>query len=206
MKTMTSQFVAIENVVDCWATPIYTAYYGRDAVTDILSRGILLRCTRLPNVSTTNVRSWKSDIDRTLWDDESGATVLHRIREGVNALTTASGYRSDAIAETASDLAVEGWSVVCGDRSYQRLHSHPGARWAGVFFVDADECGDAPGVLEFLDPRHAARPWGLRTFALRPEAGLLVMFPGWLEHWVQPIGGGCKRISLAFNVGQARVA
>jgi hypothetical protein len=34
---------------------------------------------------------------------------------------------------------------------------------------------------------------------LRPEAGLVVLFPNWLEHYVEPHEGEAPRICVAFN-------
>ena len=33
-----------------------------------------------------------------------------------------------------------------------------------------------------------------------PEAGLLVIFPSWLYHWVHPYVGPTPRIAVSFNV------
>jgi hypothetical protein len=34
----------------------------------------------------------------------------------------------------------------------------------------------------------------------RPEAGMMVVFPSWLYHFVNPYFGDGERISIAFNV------
>jgi hypothetical protein len=61
------------------------------------------------------------------------------------------------------------------------------------------------GVLEFLDPRAGAEavsapgdPYG-ELFRVRAQAGLLVMFPSWLYHWVHPYAGETPRIAISFN-------
>jgi uncharacterized protein (TIGR02466 family) len=35
---------------------------------------------------------------------------------------------------------------------------------------------------------------------IRPQAGLLVLFPAWLSHQVRPYHGDRARISVAFNL------
>ena len=61
------------------------------------------------------------------------------------------------------------------------------------------------GVLEFLDPRAGVDavtapgdPYG-EPFRVRPQAGLLVIFPSWLYHWVHPYSGQTPRIAISFN-------
>ena len=36
--------------------------------------------------------------------------------------------------------------------------------------------------------------------AIRPEAGMLVLFPSWLRHSVRPHGGDRERVSVAINL------
>jgi hypothetical protein len=77
-----------------------------------------------------------------------------------------------------------------------------------VYYVNAgSDSPDQPlsGVLEFLDPRAGVEavttpgdPYG-EPFRVRPQAGLLVIFPSWLYHWVHPYGGQTPRIAVSFN-------
>jgi hypothetical protein len=60
-------------------------------------------------------------------------------------------------------------------------------------------------VLEVQDPRGCVdmagmpgNPFG-RTIAITPASGLMVVFPSWLYHWVNPYHGAGERISIAFN-------
>jgi hypothetical protein len=68
------------------------------------------------------------------------------------------------------------------------------------------------GILEFLDPRAGVDavtapgdPYG-EPFRLRPQAGLLVIFPSWLYHWVHPYTGQTPRMAISFNATPATVA
>ena len=96
-------------------------------------------------------------------------------------------------------------------------HTHPGAFWSGVYYVDDGGISADPslgGALEFLDPRGAgpvmyaphlgfAMKGGLSGGAnevLQPKAGRLVLFPSWLLHQVRHYRGTAERISIAFNL------
>jgi len=65
------------------------------------------------------------------------------------------------------------------------------------------------GVLEFLDPRAGVEavtapgdPYG-EPVRIRPQAGLIVIFPSWLYHWVHPYAGHTPRIAVSFNASTA---
>ena len=78
-----------------------------------------------------------------------------------------------------------------------------------MYYVDAGDPDDAmplSGCLELLDPRPAAGgvntpgdPFG-HPVRIAPVAGLLVLFPSWLTHWVHPHSGRRERIAISFNV------
>ena len=64
------------------------------------------------------------------------------------------------------------------------------------------------GLLEFIDPRSGAEavtapgdPYG-EPFRIRPQSGLLVIFPSWLYHWVHPYAGSTPRIAVSFNASE----
>ncbi|MGE0153553.1 MAG: 2OG-Fe(II) oxygenase family protein [Reyranellaceae bacterium] len=106
-------------------------------------------------------------------------------------------------------LDVNGWANVNRDGHYNRAHSHGGVHWSGVYYVAAGQPDQAVannGVLELIDPRGLGGvvaapgfPAG-HSLVVVPEPGLLVLFPGWLQHWVTPYRGTGERISIAFNI------
>ena len=86
-------------------------------------------------------------------------------------------------------------------------HDHGEAHWSTSYYVDA---GDADlehtpesGALAVLDPRRGGRPIpGLEsgaTFTIRPRTGVLVVFPGWLQHYVHPYRGTRPASLIACN-------
>ena len=105
-------------------------------------------------------------------------------------------------------LSVSGWATICRAGAYHAPHSHPDSAWSGVYYVNpGSDSPDQPlsGNLEFLDPRAAVEavsapgdPYG-EPFRVRPQAGLLVIFPSWLYHWVHPYMGQTPRIAVSFN-------
>jgi hypothetical protein len=63
----------------------------------------------------------------------------------------------------------------------------------------------ASGALTFVDPRRGGTVIpGVELFpsqfSIAPRSGLMVVFPGWLQHFVQPYRGGRPRVSISCNV------
>ncbi len=111
-------------------------------------------------------------------------------------------------------LSLTAWATICRADAYHAPHSHPDSAWSGVYYVDAGAPSpDRPlsGVLEFLDPRAGVEavtapgdPYG-EPVRVMPEAGLLVIFPSWLYHWVHPYAGHAPRIAVSFNVAARKL-
>ncbi len=109
------------------------------------------------------------------------------------------------------------WANINRKGEGNAFHSHPGAFWSGVYYVDDGGIDADPslgGELEFMDPR-GPLPLMLAPHlgyvgssdrsntsiqALRPKPGRLVMFPAWLMHQVRAYHGTAERISVAFNL------
>jgi len=99
---------------------------------------------------------------------------------------------------------LQSWINIHDKGGFNFLHMHDGALLSGCFYL---RLPPGSGNLVFRDPR----PGVLNGFAkgsganackevqLRPEAGLLVAFPHWLEHYVEPHEGEIARIVIAFN-------
>lgn len=110
-------------------------------------------------------------------------------------------------------LECEGWINVNPPGSFNAPHDHPGWYWSGAYYVAVPEAapdvrGDDPteGCIEFLDGRTNLRalspidaPCMHSKVTLRPEAGMLVLFPSHLRHWVYPNRADQDRVSVAFN-------
>ena len=88
------------------------------------------------------------------------------------------------------------------DGGFNKVHDHGDFTWSGVYYVDVGEAGDDPnnGVLEFIDPRGGVAEAMKKVVRIQPAPGGLVLFPGWLKHYVLPYRGSRPRISIAFNV------
>jgi uncharacterized protein (TIGR02466 family) len=99
------------------------------------------------------------------------------------------------------------WANANGPGDFTQYHAHPGSTWSGTYYVDPG----APGDVREGTPLHLFDPCPSRanTFlqpivpnrqSVRPEAGMMVLFPGYVPHMVLPHQGERLRISIAFNL------
>ncbi|MEX1368582.1 MAG: putative 2OG-Fe(II) oxygenase [Nannocystaceae bacterium] len=146
----------------------------------------------------------------------SGA-IDHRRRPAVAPLrdAIAQAVHEYRLALLASDhpfvraapgqLGLQMWSVVLREGGHQVPHIHPQAWLSGVFYAEVptqcrDHDPDAGGLcFGEIDPeiRHRAR---FERRVIRPEPGLLVLFPSYLWHRTIDFSGPGRRVSVAFDV------
>jgi uncharacterized protein (TIGR02466 family) len=169
---------------------------------------ILSEESEYASIGRSNIGGWHSRPDFLVKAHPSISGLNSWLKWALRRVIDASGGKA-----FQGTLSLTAWATVCRSGAYHAPHSHPDSAWSGVYYVDAGiRTPEQPlsGVLEFLDPRAAAEavpspgdPYG-EPFRVYPEAGLLVVFPSWLLHWVHPYGGETPRIAISFNAALAR--
>ena len=102
-----------------------------------------------------------------------------------------------------------GWAVVLRSSGYQTPHFHAPAMVSGVYYVQVPEvvrsgqAGEA-GFIKFgppVDGMAAARAEDTPlTAGVRPEEGMVVLFPAYFWHYTMPFDSQEDRICVAFDV------
>ncbi len=193
---------AFPTLIGRWLVP------DAEAMNDDLRTLILSEERKYPSLGRSNIGGWHSQTD-----------FLDRPEPAVEALATWITWAANRMVDATAGpggfkgtMSVSGWATICRAGAYHAPHSHPDSAWSGVYYVDAGtEHIDRPtsGMLEFLDPRSGVEavtapgdPYG-EPVRIRPAAGLLVIFPSWLYHWVHPYAGCTPRIAVSFNASLA---
>jgi uncharacterized protein (TIGR02466 family) len=167
-----------------------------------LEEHILSKREKDQGLKLSNRGGWQSTHDFVRWSGEAGRAVIKRACE----LATAHVVRRDG---GPPRWRVDAWANISGPGSFNMPHVHGGTYWAAVYYVRVGE-GEG-GELVLHDPRMP----GLRMHApgirfnnagpelraeIKPKEGLMVLFPGWLSHSVEPWQGSGERISVAMNI------
>lgn len=112
-------------------------------------------------------------------------------------------------------LALTGWTVINSPGDYNVPHNHAANMLSGALYlaVPADMKG---GAIVFQDPRlnlnahesegmrrlNVRPPWMNPTVNVQPNVGDILVFPSWLNHWVEPYETPAEdtlRIVVSFN-------
>jgi uncharacterized protein (TIGR02466 family) len=108
------------------------------------------------------------------------------------------------------EFYLQSWVNLHDRGGFNFLHQHEGSLLSGGFYLQVP-----PGSGQFVcrDPRpgvihgyvKGGVPNGHADIHLTPSAGLLVLFPCWLEHYVEPHGSDEPRIMIAFNANAPEI-
>ncbi len=144
----------------------------------------------------TNRQGWNSEDMRVLERPE-----FIELRKMVFAGCT------QALAEMGQrgvEFHLQSWVNLHDRGGFNFLHVHEGSLLSGTFYLQVP-----PGSGKFVlrDPRpgvvhgyvKGAVANGYGDIKLAPSQGLLVLFPCWMEHFVEPHDSDEPRIAIAFN-------
>ncbi len=148
--------------------------------------------------SRSNVLGWHS---RGNLFDLQEVQPFKALVDGAIA-TAASQMGYDQVPITAANC----WANINPKYASNKIHDHANCLFSGVYYVQTPP---ESGVLMFYDPRTAKtfyKPnvpqftaYTADAIAHAAEAGLLLIFPSWLRHGVEPNLGEGDRISISFN-------
>ena len=155
-------------------------------------------------ISRSNRGGWHSSKTLFTRDEPPMREICRHIRLAL--LTATRRYLPD-FDPSSQPALVEGWINASGKGAYNAPHTHDGCHLSGVYYVSIpDGAAGASSMLQFFTPLGATNPLGKlgRAMApaqhsIRPDEGLLVVFPSYLRHWVPPNEDEGERVSLAFN-------
>ena len=97
------------------------------------------------------------------------------------------------------------WGNILGAGGHQDSHNHPEAWLSGIYYVSVpDEVGGPDsgqnGWVEFGRPRieyYGADQLDIRL--IKPQAGMMILFPSYIWHRTLPLAGDAPRISVAID-------
>lgn len=126
--------------------------------------------------------------------------ALHELARGYADMLRGMAHPHGLLAP--GEFALRSWGVVSDGTGYNVAHAHGAAFVVAVTYLrvpaltgrGVDDCqlhvGAPPGV---------AHPHAWMDANISPEPGMVVLMPGYFQHWTRPYSGGGTRISLAVN-------
>jgi len=157
---------------------------------------LALRAASPEPAGRTNRNGWNSKemdiLERPVW-----AALRQTIQ---TACATALGE----MGQGGLAFQLRSWVNLHDRGGFNFLHMHDGSLLSGSFYLKVPA---GSGALCFRDPRpgvlhgsvKGSVPNGHADVHLKPSTGLLVLFPWWMEHYVEPHESDEPRICIAFN-------
>jgi uncharacterized protein (TIGR02466 family) len=156
-------------------------------------------------------RSMKKETDADLHLIDSPAIPMMRwaILQADSLVNELTGGPSDLARLPRIQNA---WASIYRAGDYHAPHMHPMAALSGVYCIEMPDRSAPEGMLDFLDPRprlnyFLSTPalFGADVVSIRLRPGELVLFPGWLQHFVHPFRAGGLRVTISMNFGLGMV-
>ena len=175
-----------------------------------LERAILSRAQQGEANRISNIGGWQSLPDLMDWPEPDIKALSQELDYSIQQISALpSILQRGAPRPNRVKYSAYGWANVNRPGDYNMFHVHPNNHWSVVYYVATGTLDpDTPmnGRIELRDPRSAATFARIPGFTcgqpllIRPEPGMMLVFPAWIAHGVHPFYGHGRRISIAFNV------
>jgi len=144
----------------------------------------------------SNKAGWNSDL--TLFHDPLFAPLLEA------CLAATKHALIQMLPNKELQFRLDAWANIHDPGAYNESHLHPNVLLSGCFYLSVPAVS---GAISFRDPRAAlvaslfqgAGANSHQKAFIEPREGMLVLFPNWLEHFVEPHEGVAPRVSIAMN-------
>lgn len=191
-----------------FGTPLLIARLDDADLNRELEESILARRAGHAGFTRHNRGGWQSDMKFLDW----GGSAARRLALLIADLADGATRDARPRAPERQNWIIQAWANVNEAGAVNLPHGHTGTSgcyWSAVYYVRCIE--GAGGELLLYDPRgpmvsmHARHLFlenagPEREVNLKPRTGMLVMFPSWLFHAVNPYHGDEPRISVAMNL------
>lgn len=111
------------------------------------------------------------------------------IRRHIAAIGEAGGYRVSGA-----------WSVRLNPQGYHTDHVHPEGWLSSAFYIRTPEGEGREGWIKFGEPGTPTSPPMATEHWIKPEPGMLVLFPSYMWHGTEPFTSGGTRLTCAFDL------
>jgi tetratricopeptide (TPR) repeat protein len=105
-----------------------------------------------------------------------------------------------AIGEEGDYDFAGAWSVRLNPRGYHEDHVHPEGWLSSAFYVRVPETQGREGWIKFGEPGTPTSPPLEPGHWIKPEPGLLVLFPSYMWHGTAPFSSDGTRLTCAFDL------
>lgn len=179
------------------------ADYLRDLAESLHNRHVL----QAHPIGQTLRTGTQVDLDLEHEQDPAIRAFAQAIDGPIRRYMQAIGSGNDVLrSRNAQDYKITGiWSVRLRANGHHVNHYHPEGWLSSACYIDLPEALGSQGHegwIKFGEPGIPTRPPLEAEYFVKPEPGLLVLFPSWMWHGTVPFSGGeqDRRLTIAFDV------
>ena len=189
-------------VLNLFPTDVYVEE-NSDIDNKKLSKIILEKEKTEPSIRVSNQGGWHSSVD--LYKDECFLKIIERVKECMRPIC-----QNNNCEEGLKIIIDNMWAIVNRYKDYNLTHIHENVDWSFVYYVKVPKNS---GNLILIDPRIRRvknrsdrfiksfdNPFTHSMYFLNPSEGKFVIFPSYLEHYVEPNLTQESRISISGNI------
>lgn len=128
------------------------------------------------------------------------AAILQQARKFIADLKPDSKH--PFLSRLSQDLVFQGsWSVKLRRDGFHKSHFHPMGWLSGVYYVDVPNAveHEGQGWLVFGRPDIPNVSY-VGDYAVKPQSGLVVLFPSFMWHGTNPFSDSSNRLTVAFDI------
>ena len=186
-----------------FSTPIWTSKIdNHEEINNMMNNYIYNLQKKDPEgVIKSNLKGWHSK-NFDMKDDEP-KSFIEAIKKNINEAINDMGWDLSNQEVTLSNM----WAIINKKGAMNQKHHHSNSDLSAAYYVTAkDGCGD----IIFYDPRpgkvykhplsNKLNLLNANNNGVKPEPGMLILFPSYLEHSVNPNTSNHERIVISFNI------
>ena len=144
---------------------------------------------------------------------EADQPSINWLRESINGCAIA--YFRRIGLDYALDWTLQAWPNLNRFGDYHDYHNHPRSYLSGTYYVKVPAGTEKlklrrdvrSGCISFYDPRYSVNMTSIKgdpyvdpEYTVRPEPGMLLLWPSFINHFVHPNLSRQLRLSISFNV------
>jgi uncharacterized protein (TIGR02466 family) len=154
-----------------------------------------------PGRKLSNFGGWQSEMFNRHVEVDCLKKLVNTIDQNLNVVSTKAGFKTPVSLDVF-------WININEKNNFNKPHIHPDSIFSGAFYVKTSKnCGN----ICFENPNFAqqyviepddVQSWNSFNSPNRsyfPDDNLLLIFPSWISHYVEPNQSDCTRISISFN-------
>ena len=169
---------------------------------ELIDKGDSMINDLIDTIEADETLTWNRASKPTTGGYQTHEILKHKQSKAVQLLKKKIKDQIDAKYTQAKggDIEISGWGVVLQSGGYQKKHTHTDSFLSGVIYLSVP-----PRSGNKIKNAGALLFTGTNPLYIKPEKGLVVLFPSYLPHETIPYQSNAKRICIAFNIKQKDV-